>query len=62
MNVKVNQDSCISCGFCVSSCPSVFGWGKDGKAEAFPDKANSAEEGALEGVVEYCPVGAIKIQ
>ena len=35
MKAIVNQDTCISCGLCISTVPEVFEVNADGKAEAF---------------------------
>ena len=45
-NVKVDKDLCIACGLCVGTCPSVFSFGDDGKAEAAPVAAE--DEAAVE--------------
>jgi ferredoxin len=56
-NVKVDKDLCIACGLCVGTCPSVFSFGDDGKAEAAPVAAE--DEAAVEEAKGSCPVGAI---
>lgn len=62
MNVHVNSD-CISCGLCVSLCPSVFLITDGGTAGVYsrelapdPDLEVQAQEAA-----ENCPVNAIEI-
>lgn len=62
--VKVNKDTCISCGLCASVASEVFYFGDDGKAEV------SLEGGVvpadLEETVEEaknsCPVEAIVVE
>ncbi len=54
--VKVNDESCIGCGLCVSIMPDVFKFTDDGKATADAE----IEESALEEAVALCPVGAIE--
>lgn len=58
MKVKVDKDTCIGCGLCVSICPEVFAFGEDDKAEA--KAAPSPEtESSVQDAVSGCPVGAI---
>ncbi|PKM83690.1 MAG: ferredoxin, partial [Firmicutes bacterium HGW-Firmicutes-13] len=49
-----------SCGLCVDTCPDIFDWNNDGKAnvqvETIPDEAEDCSLEALEG----CPVEAIQ--
>ena len=52
---KVDQDMCIGCGLCVGSCPEVFEFNDDGKAEAI----EGATSDSVEDVIDNCPVGAI---
>ena len=37
MKAFVDQDTCIACGMCVSSCNEVYEFNDDGKAEAIVD-------------------------
>ena len=34
MKVVVDPDLCIECGACIDTCPEVFDWNDEGKAEA----------------------------
>ncbi len=52
---KVDQDMCIGCGLCVGSCPEVFEFNDDGKAEAI----EGATAANVADVADNCPVGAI---
>lgn len=60
MKAKVNE-GCISCGFCVGTCPEVFRFNEEEIAEAYADvtadnltKAQEARDG--------CPVSVIDIK
>lgn len=60
MDVKVNQDLCISCGLCVSNCPEVFSWNDDEKANAPQEKVDSAMEDCVRDAADGCPTDAIE--
>ena len=60
MEVKVDQDLCISCGLCVSSCPDIFAWNGEEKAEADSDAVNSENEGCVKDAADGCPTDAIE--
>ena len=53
----VDQDSCISCGLCISTCPDVFRFNKSGKSECF-DPAGAAEQD-IQQAMDGCPVQCI---
>ena len=38
MKAFVDKDLCISCGLCIETCPDVFSWDDDDKAEAIDDE------------------------
>jgi len=56
--VKVDQGTCIGCGACAATCPSVFEMKDDGKAHV----KSGADESApcVKDAIEGCPVDAIK--
>ena len=56
----VDQEACISCGLCVSTCPGVFRFNADGKSECY-DPAG-APESDIQGAIDGCPVQAISWQ
>jgi len=56
--VKIDQETCIGCGLCTSTCPEVFEM-KGDKASVINPKGE--EEGCTKEAAESCPVGAIKI-
>ena len=53
----VDEDACISCGLCISSCPDVFRFNESGKAECF-DSAGASEE-EIQAAIDGCPVQCI---
>jgi len=53
--VKVNQETCIGCGACVSSCEEVFEMKDNGKADVKAQKKLPCVKEAI----EICPVNAI---
>ena len=55
--VKIDKESCIGCGACVSICPKVFEL-KDGKAEIKTGQEDS-KESCFEEAKDSCPVEAI---
>ena len=61
MKASVDQDGCISCGFCVSTCPDVFSFDDGDKAKAIkddiPDNLIDEAQDARDG----CPVSVIDI-
>ena len=60
MKTKVNKDLCIECGLCVSTCPDVYNYGDDGKAEALIEEVPKEFEEAVIDSVEGCPTSAIE--
>ena len=59
MNKKatVDQENCISCGLCVSTCPAVFRFGSSGKSEAY--NPTGASENDVQQAIDGCPVQCI---
>ena len=61
MKVKVNNDICLGCGACASTCEAVFEFGDNGivvKTDQVPEEEIENAKAAIEG----CPVGAITIE
>lgn len=58
--VEVDQDSCISCGLCVSTCPTVFRFDSSGKSEAYSLVGVSEKE--IQQAVDGCPVQCISLK
>jgi ferredoxin len=55
--VKVNQEKCIGCGMCASSCPETFSMDANNKAEVI----NTTNTDCAKNMAENCPVEAIKV-
>jgi ferredoxin len=62
MEVKVDQDLCISCGLCVSNCPDIFSWNQEDKAEAVKSKVEEDLEDCVQDAADGCPTDAIETQ
>ncbi len=60
MQVEVDPELCISCGVCIETCPEIFVWGEDDKAEATSEDVPEDLEECAQEAVESCPTEAIK--
>lgn len=60
MKTFVDQDTCISCGMCVSACNQVYEFNEDGKAEAIVDVVPPELEEDSRQAALNCPVEAIQ--
>ena len=59
--VWVDQESCISCGLCVTNIPEVFRFTDHGKSEVF-DSGGACENVIQEEAIDICPVSCIQWQ
>ncbi len=59
MKLKINKDSCISCGLCVSLCEDIFEIESDGKSGIIRNPGNDSEITLAREAIESCPVNAI---
>ena len=59
MKVKVNQDRCIACGYCVSTIPEVFEFDDNGLSHAKKEVPKEKEEDVKEAF-NFCPGSAIE--
>lgn len=47
MKVSVDQEGCISCGFCVNECPDIFDFNEDDKSFVMKQPDNSEEDAVV---------------
>jgi len=62
MKTYVDQDTCISCGMCVTACNELYSFNDDGKAEAILDPVPPELEEDAKQAAEGCPVSAIETE
>ncbi len=62
MKAYIKREGCISCGFCVTTCPNVFRMADDGLAEVFADPVPATDEISAIEAQENCPVAVIKVE
>lgn len=58
--VKVNKETCIGCGLCVSICPEVFEIKEDGKAEVKVGVDLEKNKKCIDEAIQSCSVNAIE--
>lgn len=61
MKAFVDQDTCIACGMCVSSCNEVYEFNDAGKAESIVDVVPAELEEDARQAANNCPVDAISV-
>ncbi len=68
-NIKIDQDTCIGCGMCETTCPQVFELGDKVKSTVVEEHRIDVEhKGEVPDDIECttdaednCPVGAITV-
>ncbi|NLZ43686.1 MAG: ferredoxin [Clostridia bacterium] len=60
MRAEVIPDLCIACGLCIDTCPEVFSWNEEDKAEAKAGEVPPGLEERVKEAAENCPTDAIE--
>ncbi|MFH0763845.1 MAG: ferredoxin [Candidatus Omnitrophota bacterium] len=60
MKAKIDADTCIGCGLCVSTCPEVFEM-KDDKAVVIASVVPKGAEECCKKAADECPVTVITV-
>jgi ferredoxin len=60
MKARVDEDACIGCGLCASTCDAVFEMG-DEKARVIAEPVPNEAEDSCREAAEACPVEAIRL-
>ena len=61
MNAEIERDGCISCGFCTNTCPEIFAFADDGKAEVIKNPVPERDFEQAEAARNECPVSVISL-
>jgi ferredoxin len=61
VNIDIDTDTCIGCGFCVDCCPKIFEL-VENVAVVKADSTPTAEQDSCQEAVKKCPVNAIVIR
>ena len=62
MKAKVDENTCIGCGLCESTCPEVFKMNDDNIAEVIVDQVPVEAEASCREAAENCPADAISLE
>lgn len=61
MKSFVDQDACIACGLCVSTCEDVYHFNEEGKAEAVEGIISAEYEDDCRTAAENCRLWRLKL-
>ena len=62
MKAVVNQAGCIGCGLCVGTCPDIFHFNQNDKAEASDTPIPEQQTAKAQQARDDCPVHVIDIR
>jgi len=62
MAIKINQETCIGCGFCVSVAPQVFRLNEENKSELIEGADLDQLADKIKEAADGCPVQAIAVE
>ncbi|MGQ9524672.1 MAG: ferredoxin [Armatimonadota bacterium] len=60
MKIRIDRDTCIGEGLCVSTCPGVFDL--DEEEKCYVVDPNGGDEACIREAAEACPVQAIILE
>ena len=61
MKADIDRKGCISCGFCTNTCPEIFAFAEDGKAEVIKNPVPERDFQEAEAARDLCPVSVISL-
>jgi len=61
MKASVDQDGCISCGFCIDACPEVFSYNDNELSQAIEGDIPATSIESAKEAKDGCPVSVIDI-
>jgi len=62
MKAQVDENACIGCGLCESTCPEVFKMKDDNIAEVIVDQVPAEAQASCREAAENCPTDAISLE
>ena len=62
MKVKVDENTCVGCGLCESTCPEVFKMNDNDIAEVIVGEVPAESQASCREAVEGCPADAITLE
>ena len=62
MKISIERADCISCGLCVATCPEVYRFADDGRAEVCRQPEGADQEDCAKTAAEGCPVSIIYVE